>query len=566
MEAQGSRAADEPGEPLVLYDDAPLPYQSLDADGNILEVNSAWLEALGFAREEVVGRWFGDFLSEDSAAKFAERFPHFREVGEVHGADFDMHCRDGSLARWMANGRVVYNSDGTFRCTRCIFVDVTRERLAEERASVIARITQVLLTRSDADMYPAVLDEILAATASTIGALGYIDRDGNSVTPTFIGDIWDRCGVEGKGTVYPRDQWGDATWAKTLRDGLSRHSNESARVPEGHVGIDCHAVVAIKDHGEVIGHINVANRPGGYDEQVIGLVERIAESIAPVLSARLERDWREQDLEDAVHELQKVKGSLEGKVEERTAELRRSRDELARASRAKDEFLASMSHELRTPLNSIIGFSGVMLKGLAGDLTDEQIRQLDMVNRAGVHLLSLVNDLLDLSKIEAGHMRLAPEEFDVNQLIHDAIAPFREVLEEKGVALTVRPCTAPAIAFTDRGRVGQVLYNLLSNAAKFTSAGEIDIDAECNEDNVVFRIADSGMGIAPNEQGAIFERYYQIRTPEAGKPTGTGLGLTVSHLLAQLLGGDLLLVHSEPGVGSLFELRIPSRLPDSEGL
>ncbi|MDP2182812.1 MAG: ATP-binding protein [Actinomycetota bacterium] len=566
MDERESRALDASVEFRLLYENAPLPYQSLDSDGNIIAVNPAWLEGLGYSAEEAIGRWFGDFLAEDQVPKFRERFPHFKEAGETHGADFAMRRKDGAHVRWMANGRIAHNDDGSFRQTHCIFVDVTCERAAEERAAVINRIARIFMKGTDAEAHSAVLKEILEATGSEIGALGHIDRDGNSIVPTFAGDVWDGCGVAAKSIVYLRDEWGAATWAECLRDGLSRFSNEPARVPDGHIPVKCHAVVAIKDHGEVIGQISVANRPDGYDEQVVALLESIAESVGPVLRAQLERGWRERDLEEAVRELEQVKGSLEHIIEERTSDLRGSIDELVQALHAKDEFLASMSHELRTPLNSIIGFSGVMLKGLTGELSEEQLRQLDMVNRAGVHLLAIVDDMLDLSKIETGHMRLVPEEFDINVLIQDAVEPFRASLDEKGVKLTVHECAAPAVVFTDRGRAGQILYNLLSNAAKFTTAGGIDIDAECSEDGVVFRIADSGAGIAANQQNAIFERYYQIRTPEVGKPTGTGLGLSVSRLLAQVLGGDLVLVHSEPGIGSLFELRIPAQLPDSEGI
>lgn len=263
----------------------------------------------------------------------------------------------------------------------------------------------------------------------------------------------------------------------------------------------------------------------------------------------------------ARHELEQYRDHLEELVDERTVELRRSNDALQQATEAKDMFLASMSHELRTPLNSIIGFSGIMLQGLAGPLNEEQGKQLKMVNSAGHHLLALINDVLDLVKIESGQTSPNIEMVRVSDVLEAVEGIIRPLVDEK--QLELRTVSGSTITlFTDRRRLEQILLNLLSNAVKFTVRGSISLSVIAHEESVVFEVADTGVGVPPEALDSIFDEFVQIELPERLRPEGTGLGLAISRRLAGLLGGRVFAA-SEVGAGSTFTLELPVALKAS---
>ena len=256
---------------------------------------------------------------------------------------------------------------------------------------------------------------------------------------------------------------------------------------------------------------------------------------------------------------------LERRVAERTAELVRANEELAVAKQAaeaadhlKSAFLETMSHELRTPLNSILGFTGVVLKGLAGPLTDEQARQLAIVQQSGRHLLALINDVLDISKIEAGQLEVLAAPLDLPASLRRVVDVVTPLAAKKGLALEVdlAPDLGPATG--DARRVEQVLLNLLGNAIKFTEAGRVLLEARAAADGagVALRVVDTGVGIAPEDLPRLFRPFYQLDSTLARKHEGTGLGLAISRRLAGLMGGTLE-VESAPGRGSAFTLTLP---------
>ncbi|MDP2151205.1 MAG: ATP-binding protein [Parvibaculum sp.] len=243
----------------------------------------------------------------------------------------------------------------------------------------------------------------------------------------------------------------------------------------------------------------------------------------------------------AERELENTRAGLETLVLERTSELVHANEELERATRQKDEFLASMSHELRTPLNSVIGFSGTLLRGLAGDLNDEQKRQVEMISRSGSHLLELVNDILDLERIDAGMAEV-----------------FERMSAEKG--LWFRATVEPGVSLvTDRRHLEQILWNILGNAVKFTRDGGVSLTVNGVDSFVVFEVSDTGVGIDPMRIESIFDEFVQV-SQHAGSSQGTGLGLAISRRLADLLGGRIT-VSSVGGEGSVFKLEVPTTPP-----
>jgi PAS domain S-box-containing protein len=267
----------------------------------------------------------------------------------------------------------------------------------------------------------------------------------------------------------------------------------------------------------------------------------------------------------AEEELARHREHLEELVEERTAELRDLNEKLHAATEAKSRFLANMSHELRTPLNSVIGFSGLMLQGMTGTVNAEQEKQLGLVYRAGKQLLTLVNEILDLSKIEAGRMRAEATPFTLGGLIDEAADTVRPLAEEKGLGLRVTSAEKDATLNTDRDKVAQILLNLLTNAVNFTESGDVELDARTEEGSAVLTVTDTGIGIPPEDLERIFDEFEQAKRPPAQRSVrGTGLGLAISKRLTRLLGGTLE-VASEPGCGSTFTLRVPQVLPSAEG-
>jgi PAS domain S-box-containing protein len=255
---------------------------------------------------------------------------------------------------------------------------------------------------------------------------------------------------------------------------------------------------------------------------------------------------------------------LETLVRQRTAELMKSNEvleeantSLAAATRAKNEFLASMSHELRTPLNSIIGFSGTLLLGLTGPLEPEQEKQVRMINSSGQHLLEIINDVLDLSVIEAGRLRIGTAPLELAELVENTAGSIQPLAAEKGLDLSWHVALDADAIVSDRVRLEQVLINLLGNAVKFTECGSVRLSVFREADTMVLAVSDTGIGIAQEDLERVFEEFYQVPRYDVAKSPGTGLGLAVSRRLVDALGGTIE-VDSTLGEGTTFTVRLPA--------
>jgi signal transduction histidine kinase/HAMP domain-containing protein/predicted transcriptional regulator with HTH domain len=240
-------------------------------------------------------------------------------------------------------------------------------------------------------------------------------------------------------------------------------------------------------------------------------------------------------------------------------EIQDKSQQLEVANKHKSEFLANMSHELRTPLNAIIGFSEVLLERLFGELNVKQDDYLKDIFASGKHLLGLINDILDLSKVEAGRMELEPSTFDLDSAVSNAMTLVRERAQRHGITLGQQVDPALAEITADERKFKQILLNLLSNAVKFTpDNGRIDVTARRAGDDVVVAVHDTGIGIAPEDQAAVFEEFRQVGHHYTSKQEGTGLGLALAKRFVELHGGRIWL-ESEPGKGSTFTFTIPAK-------
>ena len=336
--------------------------------------------------------------------------------------------------------------------------------------------------------------------------------------------------------------------------------------------------VAIRLGGQIVGILSLehigASRQWALEERTF------TDSLANLVALAIEGFERQR----AQEALSKAKAQLEMTVDQRTAQLtaankllrieiaERKRAEIAlqealhkaeAASRAKSTFLANMSHELRTPLNAIIGYSEMLEEealesGLADIIPDTQ-----KIHNAGKHLLTLINDILDLSKIEAGRMELYLEKFDLGNLIEEVVATLHPLVEKNHNQLQVSCCVNLGVMYADLTKVRQILFNLLSNALKFTEGGTVILSAtrerSGGSDWVYLQVSDTGIGMSAEQQQGLFQPFMQGDASTTRKYGGTGLGLAISRLFCQMMGGDITL-ESELGVGSTFTVKLKAKL------
>jgi GAF domain-containing protein len=295
--------------------------------------------------------------------------------------------------------------------------------------------------------------------------------------------------------------------------------------------------VPLLSEGQLVGGLAVSRKtPGSFAPEVLDVLQTFAsQSTLAIQNARLFRE-----------------------IEQKSRELEA-------ASRHKSEFLANMSHELRTPLNAVIGFSEVLGEQMFGELNEKQVEHVQDIHVSGQHLLSLINDILDLSKIEAGHMELSFGEFDVPTAIENALTLVKERAARHGVKLEVEVGHSLGSFYADERRFKQILLNLLSNAVKFTpEGGKVSLCAEQVKDELLVSVIDSGIGIAEDDQGLIFEEFRQVKTKDQSKPEGTGLGLALTKRFVEMQGGRIW-VHSQVGKGSTFAFTLPCNLMPNRG-
>jgi len=299
---------------------------------------------------------------------------------------------------------------------------------------------------------------------------------------------------------------------------------------------------------------------GRFDVSVpIGAKDEIGE-MAEVFNEMVE------ELRRKMREINELNATLERRVQRRTRQLEIANRKLIKANKAKSEFLATMSHELRTPLNAIIGFSEVLLDGLCGELNDDQRDAVTDIYESGKHLLRMINDILDLSKIEAGRMELRKESFKIDEVLESVRTVVSEIVREKNLRYVEEiPPDLPPI-YADKVRFKQIMYNLVSNAVKFTpEGGSVTIRASHNDREFTFTVQDTGIGIREEDIPKLFEEFVQIDSSYSREYEGTGLGLALTKRLVEMHGGRIW-VESEYGRGSRFSFTIPKPVHIEESL
>jgi len=396
-----------------------------------------------------------------------------------------------------------------------------------------------VISRSQTDVQP-VFDAIVASAVRLLEAdSGLLTRIAGDQIEIAALTSTDPAGDAILRAAYPLSRHSDRVHARVIRDRAPLNvadAQTDPRLPDvQHAtararGYRSHVAVPLLRHDEALGAIAVTRHaPGGFTDDEIALLQIFADqAVIAIENARL------------------------------LSELQRRTQELEVASQHKSEFLANMSHELRTPLNAIIGFSEVLGERMFGELNKKQEEYLKDIYASGQHLLSLINDILDLSKIEAGRMELELADFHLPTALDSALTLVRERAGRRGIALHLSVDERLGQIRADERKVRQVVLNLLSNAIKFTpEGGRIEVLAAPRDGSVEVSVTDTGVGIAPEDQEAVFEEFRQVGTADK-KVEGTGLGLALSRKFIELHGGKIW-VKSQVGQGSRFTFTVPVR-------
>jgi PAS domain S-box-containing protein len=404
------------------------------------------------------------------------------------------------------------------------------------------------------DLARKITDEVGELTGSRIGFFHFMAEDETSITmqvwSTGTSDLFDALSDEEK--HLPVDQAG--VWAEAVRQRRSLIHNDYASLPErkgvppGHAELVRQMLIPVIRNEKVVAVMGVANKPREYTQQDLEIAMQFADHAWDIT----ERKQMEVALAGERH-------LLVQRVEERTAELRASNANLARALRVKDEFLANMSHELRTPLNAVLGLSESLSEQVAGPLNEKQLRYVTTISESGHHLLSLINDILDLAKIEAGQVRLDINKVDVNLVCEASLRLVRQLAQKKKLEILLEVAPDLGLIWADERRLKQMIVNLLSNAVKFTPENGrigLEVQADAADNKVMFTVWDNGIGIKEADLARLFQPFMQLDAGLARESSGTGLGLALVAQMARLHGGGVK-VDSVPGQGSRFTIVLP---------
>jgi PAS domain S-box-containing protein len=494
-------------------------FSVLDANGVHMSVNPALCEMTGFAEEELVGvgpphPYWPPEEYDTIGASFESTI-----LGEASESELTFMRKNGERFPVIVTPSIVRDAHGDMVTAYATVRDITARKRAEEELRESEQRLRLSLAATRQGLYDLDLRTGVASVTSE-----YL---------TMIGD-------DPAAREFDLASFGERI-----------HPEDAPHVLEV---VDAYTRGDIDEYREEY-RLRHASGEWIWVLSIGRVVERdTAGRAVRVLGTHM--DITERRLAEA--QLMTYKEGLERVVEERTRELTEANQALEEASHAKSQFLASMSHELRTPLNSIIGFTGIMLQGLTGELTSEQRAQLEMVNRAGRQLLGLVSDVLDLERIEAGRVEVELEDVDIAKLATALSDSVRPMAEDMGLAVTLDLAAAPRSVRTDRSKLEQILLNFLSNAVKYTEVGEIALVVASRADgSIAFTVRDTGIGIAGEDQASIFEEFRQLPAHRGAKHPGSGLGLAISVQLAELIGGRIELV-SAAGQGSTFTIVLPA--------
>jgi PAS domain S-box-containing protein len=522
----------------------------LGADATTTFVNARMVEMLGYEVEEILGRPMDDFLFEQDIPAHQQKMKD-RRSGIAESYERCFRRKDEQAIWAVVSATPIYDDDHNFNGSFAMFTDITERKLGEAANAARLHLIQFSMNNSLEDLLEEALNQAEQLTGSLIGFYHFVDDDQKSLNL----QAWSTqtktkfCKAEAQLSHYPIADAG--VWADCVRERKTIIHNDFASLthckgmPEGHAEVIRELVTPVFRGDKIPAILGVGNKSAEYTEQDVEVVSLIADLVWEIA----ERKRVEQEL-DNYHK------NLELAVHERTAELRLARDAAEAANKAKSAFLANMSHELRTPLNAIIGFSQLMQQDAT--LSSEQHENMQIINQSGGHLFKLINDVLEISKIEAGKVQLVIASFDLHELAREVFDMMKLRAQQKSLHLELdQSSDLPRFIKGDEARLRQILVNLLGNAVKFTEQGSVILHLGVNRDaqhHLQIVIEDSGPGINDTDKQLLFRPFMQLPTGIAHG--GTGLGLSIVRQFVQMMGGNIS-VESTPGKGSKFCVELP---------
>jgi|GEM_PF-615080 len=658
----------------LLYQQAPAPYQSLNEKGDIVEVNKAWLDRLGYEKEEVVGHNFAEFLVPEQVPLFQERFPKFKEQGVISGIDFNLLHKNGNTVIILeVDGRIAYEQEGRFKQTHCVLHDITEKKEAEIALREREARYKLLFDSNPMPMLVFELEtlSIMAVNEAIIQKYGYSHAELLSMTLEDIRPKEDAQFLfqkmeelyDGKITMHPaRHILKDGTiilvelishpivyfdrparlvsindtTEKILAENAVRESKELAQSTLDSLSA---LIVVLNKKAEVLtinrswedqlnaNHAILQSAHLGQDfvencltSKAVGMdsAYSFADGVKSVLSGEARsfslifevegrrgtqwylgkvfpinttnsskakvvvicenitrRKQYENTLRNSEQKLIQQNEAFSILNEELTEsneriksineELLTAKEKAEESDRLKSAFLANMSHEIRTPMNGLLGFSEML--GIPNLSDEKRAFYMDIVKKTSQQLLSIINDIIDISKIETNQVKVNLGNTNLSALMNKvkAVLDPQATLKQLELRLAMDVPDDYCNVVTDEVKLTQVITNLINNALKFTLKGYIEFGVSKEDDLLKFYVKDTGIGITPENQLLVFERFRQVETDLTRHFGGSGLGLSISKAFVEVLGGRIWL-ESEFGKGSTFFFTIPFFSSDTASL
>ena len=513
---------------VQLIDTANAPIFGIDADGSVTEWNQTAERITGYRKDEVIGKNLVEtYITDEYRASVKKVLDEALEGEETANYEFPLYTKSGERVDVLLNSTSRRDAAGQIVGVIGVGQDITSRRKAQQEIVQLNRNLEEKVQQRTMELQAT--NEELQSTneelqASRSGFQSVVDKNASGIMV-----------VDEKGII--------------------RLVNPAMQSQFHHYQLSVGNEFALLSDAGGRTEVRITR-----SVNEIGIAEMdVMDTVWEDKPARLLMLHDITDIKKAQAELEEERASLAERVEERTAELSLANAELARANRLKDEFLANMSHELRTPLTSVLGMSEVLTEQVYGPLNEKQIRSLQSIESSGKHLLSLINDILDLSKISAGKMELQIGRVSVDAVCQSSLKMIRQIAHKKNHKLSLGIDSGLSHIRADMLRVKQMLVNLLMNAVKFTpKRGEISLEVTCvpERDTVEFVVRDTGSGISRENMEKLFKPFVQLDGGLSRKHEGTGLGLVMVSRLAEMHGGSVS-VESEEGIYSQFTIMLP---------
>jgi len=524
-------------------------------DGIISSWNEGVQRIKGYSANEIIGKHLSIFYPEVDVkrGKIEYELKKARECGKYEDQGWRIK-KDGS--RFMAKVIItaLYDDNGKLYGYAKVTSDITEQKQAEDvlkqkvlELTALSKLSQKVSSNlSLGQVVSAALDEVTTALSPDLALLFLKDGDNLILQDMKSGD------PKYRHDETPVHRVGECLCGLSVSKGIPMYSSDILNDPRctweecKKADLRSFAALPLFGNNEIIGVLGLASGTQRDFEKQSIFLQTFTNDISTGLQNAI-----------LYSQVQKHAEELEASVTERTEELTRANTRLKELDHLKSMFIASMSHELRTPLNSIMGFTGIILQGMVGEVSDEQRKQLSMVKNSASHLLSLINDIIDISKIEAGKVEIYIHKFELLSVVKEVISSFTVLANEKNLKMDLR-MSKKIVVESDERRIKQILVNFVSNAIKFTEKGSVHVCVHQDPDSAVeISVADTGIGIKKEHMGKLFKAFSRIPVEGVIKE-GTGLGLYLSRKIAELLGCEIK-VDSEFGKGSVFTLTLPLR-------